>query len=43
MKKKWAEDVYNIVIDYFVGSQAEIDACYNLAPGVRNLRNKAIY
>ena len=40
---KWAEDVYNIavIVDYFVGNQAEIEECYNLAPVVRNLRNNA--
>lgn len=40
---KWAEDVYNIavIVDYFVGSQPEIEECYNLAPVIKNLRNNA--
>lgn len=40
---KWAEDIYNIavIVDYFVGNQPEIEECYNLAPGVKNLRNNA--
>ena len=40
---KWAEDIYNIVIDvdYFVSNQPEIEECYNLAPVIKNLRNNA--
>lgn len=40
---KWAEDVYNItvIVDHFVGSQPEIEECYNLAPVIKNLRNNA--
>ena len=35
---KWSE---NVVIDYFVGNQPEIEECYNLAPVVKHLRNDA--
>ena len=40
---KWAENIYNtaVVIDYFIANQPEIEACYNLAPVIRCLRNEA--
>ena len=40
---KWAEEVYNIavVVDYFVSNQPEIEELYNLAPVIKNLRQKA--
>lgn len=40
---KWSENIYNtdVVIDYFVANQPEIEECYNLAPVVKLLRNDA--
>lgn len=40
---KLAENVYNItvIVDYFVSNQPEIEECYNLAPVIKILRNKA--
>ena len=40
---KWTENVYNtdVIVDYFVSNQPEIEECYNLAPVVKNLRRDA--
>lgn len=40
---KWAEEVYNIavVVDYFCETQPDKEECYNLAPVVKFLHQKA--
>ena len=40
---KWVENIYNIavIVDYFASNQSETEACYNLAPVVKNLRRDA--